>query len=253
MTQTLNKASYIQYLFYLHKNPMSQGHILLTRNLSLRFNTITGADTIGCQYSYLYSNFLLAHLHDRGFKHQKFSLLPPLHASGIHVTQFHPVKCKGSLLEALRKVQNCILKETKSRHYPYFFVHICNVEVTLPGGKTLNAAVAAKCTTRKAAPVVMRQTDLQTKMLEPHRELNKSKTYREKPGERGVQMTPQVLCQDMMLTYPLPLPLSLHAKRVCYRVVGKQGVSTEKRCLEPTSVSQLQRYSGTPDYSITHQ
>lgn len=57
----------------------------------------------------------------------------------------------------------------------------------------------------------------------------------------------------MMLTYPLPLPLSLHAKMVCYRVVGKQGVSTEKRCLTPKRASQLQWCSGTLDYSITHQ
>lgn len=43
-----------------------------------------------------------------------------------------------------------------------------------------DATVASKCATRKFIPEFLRQ-----KMLEPPRELNKSKTDGEKQGERG--------------------------------------------------------------------
>lgn len=56
IAQKLYKLSYAQYLFYPHKNPMRYGHILLTRNLSLRFSTITGAHTVDYLFYYLSSN-----------------------------------------------------------------------------------------------------------------------------------------------------------------------------------------------------
>lgn len=52
-------------------------------------------------------------------------------------------------------------------------------------GKHGDATVTSKCTTRNIIPEVLGQkTANQTKVLEPHRELNKSKTYSEKQGER---------------------------------------------------------------------
>lgn len=79
-------------------------------------------------------------------------------------------------------------------------------------------------------------------MFEPHRELNTSKTYREKQGgKEGIEDSLVAVLGHGAHLASLS-HVSLCTEMMCYstRFEGKQGAAIDRRCLEPTHAAELQ-------------